>query len=37
MQHATDDGMVSIQRDCYRTRAARVIRAFEVLGRGDLA
>jgi hypothetical protein len=37
VQHSTDDGMVSIQVRLLPDEAARVMRAFEVLGAGNLA
>ncbi len=37
VQHSTDDGMVSIQVRLLPDEAARVIRAFEVFGSGNLA
>jgi hypothetical protein len=37
LQHSTDDGMVSIQVRLLPDEAARVMRAFEVLGAGNLA
>ena len=37
LQHSTDDGMVSIQVRLLPDEAARVMRAFEVFGSGNLA
>jgi hypothetical protein len=37
LQHSTDDGMVSIQVRLLPEEAARVMRAFEVFGAGNLA
>jgi hypothetical protein len=37
LQHSTDDGMVSIQVRLLPDEAARVMRAFEVFGAGNLA